>query len=116
MSNDGHKSTTLPAWLSEALEGDVIDDRRQRGTDRHVWVRLASVEAKDSATRFSAKIVNVSPEGLGLICREYLLEGDRLTVTPDGVAEDGSPYDCINVRVMHCTDAIQGYKVGCLMD
>ena len=116
MSNDGNKAIVPPAWLSEALEGDVVDDvLNKRSEHRHVWARLASVEEHGSAKpRFSAKIMNASPHGLGLTCRQTLCEGDQLTLTPDGVADDGTPYDPINVRVVYCTSTIQGFKVGCV--
>jgi hypothetical protein len=72
-----------------------------------VWVRLAAVDSP-------IRITNVSADGVGLISREAFGEGQRIRVTPEGTSEDGTPFETAILRVVHCTQTINGYKVGCL--
>ncbi|MEK6798516.1 MAG: PilZ domain-containing protein [Planctomycetota bacterium] len=99
-----------PTWLREGLDGDFNDqDAQRRNETRHVWVRLASIQA-------SVRITNVSENGVGLITRESLPKGQRIRLTPDGRNEADHPYDSATLRVVHCTPTINGFKVGCVFE
>ena len=113
------KQSLLPAWLRTAIEeGERLDRHlNKRSEHRLAWVRLASLQPQpDTGAEkpISVKIANVSSRGVGLISREPLDEGLQLALSPDGVMEDLTPFETINVRVVHCTKTIQGYKVGCV--
>ncbi len=113
------KQSQLPAWLRMAIEEGQRLDRHlnKRSEHRLVWVRLASLQPHPDAPSekpISVKIANVSSRGVGLISREHLEEGRQLVLSPDGVTEDLTPFETVNVRVVHCTKTIQGYKVGCV--
>ncbi|MHC4697817.1 MAG: hypothetical protein ACYTFA_13885 [Planctomycetota bacterium] len=119
MNTVHRKLTELPAWLRSAVEeGECADPQlNKRGEHRYVWVRLASVEPRSdggSAMGMPVKIANVSSQGVGLISRKPLEESEQLVLTPDGVTEKWAPFESVNVRVIHCTRTVQGYKVGCV--
>lgn len=113
------KQSQLPAWLRMAVEeGECVDRHlNKRSEHRLVWIRLASLKPhpdNGSEKPMSVKIANVSSRGVGLITREPVEEGRQLALSPDGVTEDLTPFETVNVRVVHCTKTIQGYKVGCV--
>ncbi|UCE59508.1 MAG: PilZ domain-containing protein [Phycisphaerales bacterium] len=117
MSTTPKSRTELPNWVREALDCEPTDSMpNKRREPRHVWIRLAKVQQADSpgSSPISAKIMNASSQGIGLTSRQPLLEGQELTVTPDGVSEEAAPYETVKVRVIHCTSTIQGFKVGCV--
>jgi hypothetical protein len=102
-----------------ALEEGVCTDTNlnKRSEPRLVWVRLASVRSESETELTPAQTVktaNVSSRGIGLVSRKPFDEGDQLVLTPDGVTEEQTPFESINVRVVHCKTTIQGYKVGCV--
>jgi hypothetical protein len=106
----------LPAWFLEALEGDPTDTLpNKRSETRHEWVSLGGIERMDSSERKNptVKIFNVSTGGLGFISRQPLELGERVRIAPEGLSEDGTPFDPIEATVTYCTQTIQGYKVGC---
>lgn len=109
----------IPGWLREALEGELTDKApSKRAEPRRVWWGLASVQRHDgvSEKQFSVKMTNVSPEGIGFISRQPLEVGDRLQLIPDGDSNGSAPLEPVNVRIIHCTQTVQGYKVGCLFE
>jgi len=59
----------------------------------------------------SAQVYNVSPHGMGMITRKPLTPGQIIQVAP-GDGSDGSP---VRATVAHCTQTVQGYKVGCTL-
>lgn len=109
MSETTSVKPNIPSWIAEGLECNFNDDEKlvRRGNTRHAWVRLASLQA-------SLRIVNVSADGVGLISREAFSRDQRIELTPDGVSEDGTPYETAVLRVVHCTPAINGFKIGCV--
>ena len=113
------KHVEIPGWLLEALEGEPTDDvPNKRAESRRVWYRLASVQIHDGVSEklSSVKITNVSSEGIGFVSRQCLEVGDRLQLIPDGDSNGSAPIGPVNVRIIHCTQTVQGYKVGCLFE
>ena len=59
----------------------------------------------------SAQVRNVSPRGMGMITRMPLTPGQVIQLSP-GDGSDGTP---VQATVVHCTQTVQGYKVGCTL-
>ncbi len=110
---------TLPAWLQEAMEGDVTDDvLNKRSEPRHIFASPASLQPVDGAAACAptrVRIFNASESGVAFICRDELQQGDVLSLHPRH--EDASDIDAaITVCVVHCTQTVQGYKIGCVFE
>ena len=108
----------LPYWLRDVLAGESTDDvPNKRSESRHVGGMMASVKSSDdaSAAPISVRILNASSQGIGLISRQRIDVGARLELTPDWVPDNGTPAEPVSVAVVHCTQTIQGYKVGCVL-
>jgi len=52
---------------------------------------------------------DINAQGIGLLCREPLEPGTRAELVID---IDGTKY-CAALRIVHCTQTVGGYKVGC---
>jgi len=98
--------------MSETLvEGDPVGGiRNKRGEDRLVSALYCLIERDGQpGESLSAQVYNVSERGLGMIVRKPLRAGQRIQLSPG----DGSEADRITATVVHCTQTVQGYKVGC---
>ena len=101
----------LPSWLRDGLTINPEDGiPNKRGDSRHTWTVFvrATMLGGTGGKQLSAKTFNVCPGGVGLITRVPLREGADLELVP----EDG-PGETVRVRVVHCTQTLQGYKVDC---
>ena len=106
----------LPQWFREALEGEPTDNLPNKRLDiRHEWPALARIDRLDSSDqqKLTVKVFNASTQGIGFISRQPIELGERVRVAPDGVSEDGTPYEPVEAVAIYCTQTIQGYKVGC---
>jgi hypothetical protein len=116
MNSDPPEHPELPEWLGEALEeGETTDNLpNKRSTSRRVWTVFCRVQSvgEPTMTSFTARLFNVGPGGIGLVTRRELEPGLRLEVVPEGDANQ----DAVQVRVVHCTQTVQGYKVGCAFE
>ena len=106
----------LPSWLRPYLEvGPVTDSyankRFEQRRECSVYCVAHSID-EESGVPFHARIFNVDSRGFALLARREVVVSHRLQVRPD-VEEEVAP---VRVRVMHCTQTVQGYKVGCLLD
>ena len=115
MPTSPQQQIKLPSWLLEALEsetGDLVLNKRSE--PRRDSYLLAFLEAGDTpgVERLSVKVTNVSSRGIGFIARSPLEESREFQLTPQGVSEHGTPFEAVRVRVVHCTQTVQGYKVG----
>ena len=111
-------SQVLPQWFIEALEGDPTDNQlNKRSETRHEWVVLAQLNSSGSSSsgKSMVKVFNVSKDGLGFVSRQPMREQERILITPDGVAADGTPYESIEAVTVYCRQTIQGYKIGCTL-
>jgi len=111
MINQSSRSQ-LPEWLQQAIiEGDsVAGVRNKRAEDRMVSALFCQIESDGQPGEIlSARVHNVSESGLGMITRRWLRPGQRIQLTP----ADGSDGEPVTATVVHCTQTIQGYKVGC---
>ena len=109
----------LPAWLAEGLEGEPTGELLNRRSEpRHVFSGIARVrpEHDPSATPVSVRPFNVSPRGIGFIARQEFEEAQRLIIFPEGTSEPDANQAAVRLRVVHCTQTIQGYKVGCVIE
>lgn len=102
----------LPGWLTEAIEeGEPLESiPNKRNDDRLVSALYCLVEQDGvSSDTLSAQVSNVSVHGLGMITRKPIPPGQRIHISPG----DGSDGDAVEALVAHCTQTVQGYKVGC---
>ena len=109
----------LPGWFLEALEGGeppagVLNKRSEPRCDAYLLASLHPNDAPETKP-LSVKITNLSSRGIGLITRAQLTENQEFQLAPQGVSEDGTPLESVQVRVVHCTRTVQGYKVGCIL-
>lgn len=112
MCEMGHEAqNALPSWLIDALASEPeAGTLNKRGDSRHTWIAFAraTILGGTEVKQLSVKTFNVGPGGIGLITRVPLRESADLELVP----EDG-PGKPVRVRVVHCTQTLQGYKVGC---
>lgn len=102
-------ANALPSWLGDSLTTEPEDGvLNKRTKSRHTWTVLAraTLLGDTVAKQFLVKTFNVSLDGVGLITRIPLRESADLELVP----ENGSGE---RVRVVHGTQTLQGYKVGC---
>jgi len=105
------KTNEIPSWLRAGLDVEAADGVLNKRTEpRHGWVTMtrARLARAPNTELISVKTYNVSRSGLCLITRKQLHDGTELVLTP--MHETGEP---VRVRVVHCKQTIQGYKVGC---
>ena len=117
MTTFTQQQTKVPIWLLDALQGEAPKEvLNKRSEPRYEWLSLASLGARpSSATKpVSVKVTNVSSRGVGLVSRTPVDQGGEFQLTPEGVAPDGASFDPVRVSVIHCTQAVQGYKIGCV--
>ena len=101
----------LPSWLRDSITTGPEDGvLNKRGTSRHASTVMAraTLLGEIDAKQFSVKTFNIGVGGVGLITRIPLRESAELELVP--VDGSGEP---VRLRVIHCTQTIQGYKVGC---
>jgi len=102
----------LLAWLRVILEtSESVDAHSLKRSDLRVnWVEACSVQL-DTGDRFLVRGFNASPTGIGFISRYRFSPYQRLTLLP--TEGDGEP---VRVRVVHCTQTLQGHKIGCVLE
>lgn len=104
-------ANALPSWLRDSLTTEPEDGvLNKRTKSRHTWTVLAraTLLGDTVAKQFLVKTFNVSLDGVGLITRIPLREIADLELVPENGF--GEP---VRVRVVHGTQTLQGYKVGC---
>lgn len=105
----------LPAWIHDILDnGDPTDEFPNKRTEtRRIWTEscFAQREGVPGASTLMVRGFNVGSDGIGLIAREGLPVGQRLSLTPRS-----GPGEPVLVRVIHCTQTLLGYKVGCVFE
>jgi len=102
----------LPSWLTEVIvEGDSAEGMlNKRQEDRAVSALYCMIERNGTGGEvLSAQVYNVSPHGMGMITRKPLTPGQCFKLSPG----DGSDGMSVRAVVVHCTQTVQGYKVGC---
>ena len=106
----------LPAWIRAALEfGDPTDNLpNKRAESRRAWVLLCLLTPRDkpNSAPITVRVTNVGPSGIGFISREVLTADSRVRLIPQGGREDEAVYG----RIVHCTQTVQGFKVGCSIE
>ncbi|HSS65424.1 MAG TPA: PilZ domain-containing protein [Gammaproteobacteria bacterium] len=105
----------LPAWLIEQWEGGESDGTpaRNRAEERRNVTASCFVRVDESSEPVLAHIFNMNLQGsgIGLIVRKRLDPGQDIMLIPsDG---DGEP---VKAHVVHCTQTVQGYKIGCSVE
>lgn len=112
MTTDQSPPIELPQWLTEAiLEGDSTDALLNKRHEERTISALYCMIERDGNTGapLTAQVYNVSPNGMGMITRKPLTAGQCIKLAP-GDDSDGAP---VRAVVVHCTQTVQGYKVGC---
>jgi len=113
VSTDQSTPIELPAWLSEAIfEGEPVEGGlpNKRQEERTISALYCMLERNGRpGEMLSAQVYNVSLHGMGMITRKPLTPGQVIEIGPG----DGSEGPPVRAIVAHCTQTVQGYKVGC---
>ncbi len=111
-----NKVELLPAWLLRAIargepEDDVLNDKRQE--PRRIAGLLINVQRDDdsNANPSPVRLWTVSTRGIGFRARIPFAQGDLLKLTPDD-----APDQPVHVSVVHCTQQVHGYLIGCVIE
>ena len=116
MKHDLQTQCAHPAWFSDALEVSSPSDdvANKRSESRREWISrcLVTPEGDTHGTPITVQTINITSNGIGFLSREEIKTNSRFKLTPAD-AKDAQP---VHVRVVHCTQTIQGYKVGCSIE
>ena len=113
------ESRPMPDWLKEALEGDVTDNvPNKRGEPRRVLSCLATVinDEAPGGRPLTVRIFNIGSGGIGFTARAPLSPGARLRLAPDGTPAEQAAQQSVMIRIVHCTQTVQGFKIGCVIE
>ena len=106
----------LPSWLQQWLDERPPTDSyaAKRSEPRRECAVYCDTHCMDdeTVTHFHARIFNVNSQGVGLLTRQALIVGQRLLLRPAGDEQATA----VTARIVHCTQTVQGYKVGCLFE
>ncbi len=114
MTAYAENEVTLPTWLSEVIdEGEPTDSLLNKRKEPRTAAQMLIYAQRDddsNANPFPVKLWNVSTCGMSFVARIPLDQGDRLKLTTDD--DSAQP---VHVSVVHCTQKIQGYLIGCVI-
>lgn len=114
-----NQAKALPAWIQEAFDGEPTDDvLNKRSEPRYIFASSASLrplEGGVEGTPIRVRIFNVSESGVAFVARQELPQGQLLTLHPCYEESDGGD-TTVSARVIHCTQTVQGYKIGCMFE
>lgn len=106
----------LPSWLRDALH-EFSPDRgsTKRQDPRQPATGLANVIPlhQPQAEQVSVRLYNVGSNGIGFTARCQFALGEELVLTPEGTSKIAEPENSVYLRVIHCTQTVQGFKIGC---
>ncbi len=115
MATSTQPRVKLPLWLRVAInQGELVGDPLDRRDEPRLTARQllhAQREDDPGGKTFPVKLWNVSSKGVGFVSRIQLDEGQRLKLAPED-----EPDEPISVSVVHCTQTIQGYLIGCVIE
>lgn len=103
----------LPPWLCRILEVPGASLAEQRGAPRREIegsFRVLS-NATGDGRQYMWRALDSSFVGLGFFSRHKIQSRQRLEIRPG--FEVGEP---VSVRVAHCTETPEGYRVGCVLE
>ena len=106
----------LPLWLRVAIDqGKPVNElpNSRRDEPRVVARQLLHAQREDNpdGKTFPVKLWNASSKGIAFVSRIQLDESQRLKLAPED--ESDQP---ISVWVIHCTQTVHGYLVGCVIE
>ena len=119
MTTSVRNKVKLPTWLREVIdEGEPTDNLINKREEPRIVARLlinaqrinAQRDDHSNANPFPVRLWDVSTKGMSFVARIPLDPGDRLKLTPDDDWEQS-----VHVSVVHCTQKIQGYMIGCII-
>ena len=115
MTVSANNKVKLPTWLREVVDDgeptdSLLNKRAESRTVAHLLIN-AQRDDHSNANPFPVKLWNVSTDGISFVARIPLDQGDRLKLTTDDDSEQP-----VHVYVVHCTQKIQGYLIGCVME
>ena len=115
MTTSAKDSVELPTWVREAIdEGELTDKllnkRKEPRTAAHLII-YAQRDDDSNDNPFPVTLWNASTHSMSFVARIPLDRGDRLKVMPDD-----DPEQPVHVSVVHCTQKIQGYLIGCVIE
>ena len=107
----------LPQWLLDASTGETTEGPSRKRTDtREQSPTFAYIRPLDEpdAKPVGVHVSNLSASGVGFVTRMQFFVGTRLLLLEDDEMPDAA--DTVALRVVHCTQTIQGYKIGCTFE
>ena len=108
----------FPTWLRNALHEPTPDrESTKRQEPRQPATGLANVTSRNNpdGERIPVRLYNVGVNGIGFTARSKFDLGDELTLTPEGTPKIVEQESSVHLRVIHCTQTVQGFKVGCVL-
>ncbi len=105
-----------PVWLRDLLDEEWEAEQGKRHERRHFAGGLLRVTSHNgNETQQTVRLYNVAFDGIGLTTRQPFSPGDELTIVPDDLPDIAVPESTVRLRVVHCTQTVQGFKVGCVI-
>lgn len=115
MTASAENEVTLPTWLREVIdEGEPTDSLLNKRKEPRTVVQMLIYAQRDddsNANPFPVRLWNVSTHSISFVARIPLDRGDQLKLTLDDESEEP-----VHVSVVHCTQKIQGYLIGCVIE
>ncbi len=110
-----NKVKLLPTWLRKVIDkgeptDNLLNKREEPRTIAHLLIN-ARRDDRSNANPLPVELWNISTHGISFVARIPLDRGDRLKLTTDDDSEQP-----VHVSVVHCTQKIQGYLIGCVME
>ena len=104
----------VPSWLLDSIEDHVDRVTIKRSEPRQSLLGRAQVRFENAPSRaISVRLLNICSDGISFLSREPISPRNLLRLAPE---EGPNPYDAGNqlrIRVVHCTQAVNGFKIGC---
>ena len=108
----GQLPSWLQQWVDEGPPTDSFANKRSESRRECAVYCVAHCMDDETVTPFHARMFNVDSQGVALLTRQALIVGLRLLLRPEG--DEQAP--AVTARIVHCTQTVQGYKVGCLFE
>ncbi len=106
----------IPAWLQAILDEEGPENGTGKRREARVHASgLAKVThiGESSITPVPVRLYNAGAHSVGFTARHEFNPGDELTLLPHDAPEIVAPELAVRLQIVHCTQTVQGYKIGC---
>lgn len=107
---------SIPTWLQAILDEEGSEDRTGKRHEARIHASgLAKVThiGERSITPIPVRLYNAGAHSVGFTARYEFNPGDELTLLPHDAPEIVAPELAVRLQIVHCTQTVQGYKIGC---